>query len=121
VRWVVAWSPAVMERLEKWDAAEKKTELIDLEVGWLFEIKRTPNYALRGHAQLLESDGQYIRLANVVPHNGEVVLSIHYQAGMRASPARVQIEQASWGEDQIGFIRLKLAVPASRVTLSWDR
>jgi hypothetical protein len=84
VRWVVAWSPAVMERLEKWDAAEKKTELIDLEVGWLFEIKRTPNYALRGHAQLLESDGQYIRLANVVPHNGEVVLSIHYQAGMRA-------------------------------------
>jgi len=121
VRWIVAWSPAVIQRLEEWKDAEKKTKLDDQESGWLFEVRRTPNFALRGHAKVLEADGQYIRLANVVPHNGEVVLSMHYQAGMRASPGRVQIEQASWGDDPIGFIRLKLAVPASRVTLSWDR
>ncbi|MSQ95095.1 MAG: hypothetical protein EXR98_11145 [Gemmataceae bacterium] len=121
VRWIVAWSPAVIERFEAWPDARKVMQVVDEEVGWLFEVNRTPNFALRGHAELLEADGQYIRLANVVPHNGEVVISLHYQAGMRVSPGRVQIEPATWGDDPIGFVRLRLAVPASRVTLSWER
>ncbi len=121
VRWIVAWSPTVIQRLEEWGDARKVNRLVDEEIGWLFEINRTPNFALRGQAELLEVDGQSIRLANVVPHNGEVVISLHYLAGMRASPGRVQIERATSGDDQIGFVRLRLAVPASRVTLSWER
>lgn len=121
VRWIVAWSPTVIERLERWPAAKKLQALTDGETGWLFEVKRTPSFALRGQAELYSADTQQIMLRNVVPHNGEVVLSMHYQAGMRASPGRVQIERATSGEDQIGFVRLRLAVPAAVVTLTLDR
>jgi hypothetical protein len=121
VRWVVAWSPAVIERLEEWKAARKIQALTDGATGWLFEVERTPTYALKGQAEVLSADGQKIMLRNVVPHNGEVVLSMHYQAGMRASPSRVKLERATSGEDQIGFVRLRLAVEAGFVTLTWDR
>lgn len=121
IRWIVAWSPAVIERFENWPDAQKLTQVIDGETGWLFEVKRTPRFALRGHADLLESNGQYITLGNVTPRDGVVVISLHYQAGMRASPGRVQIERATSGDDPIGFVRLRLAAPAARVTLSWER
>jgi hypothetical protein len=121
IRWVVAWSPAAIQRFEEWSLAEKRTPLIDGETGWLFEVKRTPNFALKGEADFLESDGHSIILGNVVPHNGEVIISLHYQASMRASPGRVQVERAKTGDDPIGFVRLRLVVPAARVTLSWDR
>jgi hypothetical protein len=57
----------------------------------------------------------------VEPLDGEVVISLHYHASMRASPGRVQIERATSGDDPIGFVRLRLAVPAARVTLTWER
>jgi hypothetical protein len=121
IRWIVAWSPEVIQRFEEWKDAEKRTPVVDEDAGWLFEVKRTPNFALQGEAELLEADGQYITLGNVVPDKGVVLLSLHYQAGMRASPGRVQIEPAKSGDDPIGFVRLRLAVPAARVTLSWER
>ncbi len=121
VRWFVAWSPEVIERLEKFPAAKKLAKLVDVDVGWLFEIERTPNFALKGTAELLEVNGRYIMLGNVVPHHGEVIVSLHYQAGMRASLPRVQVERAASEDDQIGFVRLRLAVEAKRVTLSWER
>jgi hypothetical protein len=90
-------------------------------VGWLFEIERTPNFALKGHAELVEANGRYITLQNVVPHQGEVIISLHYHVGMRASLPRVQVELAATGDDPIGFVRLLLAAEAKRVTLSWER
>ena len=114
-------SPAVIERFERWPAAEKVQRLVDDETGWLFAVKRTPTFALKGEAELLSADGQYIMLGNVVPKNGEVILSLHYQAGMRASPGRVQIERATSGDDDIGFVRLRLATTAKFVTLTWER
>lgn len=121
VRWIVAWSPAVIERLSAWPMAKKRTEVVDGETGWMFEIERTPNFALKGRAELLEVNGRYIMLGNVVPHNGEVVISLHFQEGMRASLPRVKVEQAGSADDSIGFVRLRLAVEAKRLTLTWDR
>jgi hypothetical protein len=121
IRWIVAWSPSVIERLDKWKDAVKHTQLVDVETGWLFEVNRTPNFALKGKADLLEADAQSITLGNVEPKDGEVVISLHYHASMRASPGRVQIERATSGDDPIGFVRLRLAVPAARVTLTWER
>ena len=68
-------------------------------------------------------------LADVVPEGGEVILSLHYLAGLKATPSRVKIEKVErepsshdpTGHDPIGFIRLKLTDPAPRVTLTWDR
>jgi tRNA(Ile)-lysidine synthase TilS/MesJ len=121
VRWIVAWSPAVIERFEKWSAAQKCQPVADEGPGWLFQVKRTSNFALKGRAELLRADGQHITLGNVEPDNGEVIVSLHWQAGMRAIPPRVQLERAQSGDDRIGFVRLRLAVPADRVTLSWQR
>ncbi len=121
VRWIVAWSPAALERFSKWPAAKKHTQFFDDGEGWLFEVERTPNFALKGHAELLEANGRYIMLKNVVPHQGEVVISLHYQTGMRASLPRVQVEKAGSADDSIGFVRLVLAVEAKHVTLTWER
>ncbi|MBI1831463.1 MAG: hypothetical protein HYR84_08440, partial [Planctomycetes bacterium] len=46
VRWIVAWSPAVIERYATWTDARKIKPLEDGELrGWLFEVERTPSYA----------------------------------------------------------------------------
>ena len=121
IRWIVAWSPAVIQKLEEWPAAEKCKPVADEGAGWLFQVRRTPSFALKGKAELLHADGQYITLGNVEPVNGEVILSLHYLAGMRASLDRVKIERAMSGDEDIGFVRLRLAVHAWRVTLSWER
>ena len=121
VRWIVAWSPAAIQRFSDWPAATKRAQLTDDGTGWLFEIERTPNFALKGQAELLEANGRYIMLQNVVPYHGEVIISLHYHAGMRASLPRVQIQRADSGDDLIGFVRLKLAAEAKRLTLSWER
>ncbi len=120
IRWIVAWSPAVIERFESWKDAKKLRPLHDDDaVGWLFEVDRVANFALKGQAVFAGADGRCIRLTNVVPENGEVVISLHYQSGMRALPGRVQIERAASGDDPIDFIRLRLSEPAVGVTLVW--
>lgn len=121
VRWVVAWSPVVIQRFENWPATKKIQALKDGETGWLFAIDRTSGFALKGSADFLGCDGRNIVLGNVVPENGEVVLSLHYQAGMRASLPRVQVERAELSQDRIGFIRLRLAERAAGVTVTWER
>ena len=88
--------------------------------GYLFLIKRARrDFALKGKAHILHADWHHITLADVVPENGVVVLSLHYQAGMIASPSRVQIEREPCSHDPIGFIRLKVAGPVVRLTLTW--
>jgi hypothetical protein len=121
VRWIAAWSPAVVEKLEEWPSVKKSSPLVDDVSGWLFEVDRTPTYALKGKADVVDANGQSITFANVEPDNGEVIISLHYQAGMRAYPGRVQVERANYGGGLIDFVRLRLAVPAARVTLTWER
>jgi len=121
VRWIVAWSPAVIDRLTEWPDAKKVERVQDDVRGWLFEVNRTPSFALKGKADILDADSQSITFGNVEPDQGEVVISLHYLAGMRASPGRVQVERASSGDGPVDFVRLRLAVPAARVTLTWER
>jgi hypothetical protein len=121
IGWVVAWTPAVIQRFEEWKTASKIKPLEDGGTGWLFRIDRVPSFTLKGKADLLRADGHSIMLGNVVPHNGEVIISLHYQAGMRASLDRVRVERADPGDDIIGFVRLRLVAPAACVTLTWDR
>jgi hypothetical protein len=122
IGWIAAWSPNVVARLGACERFEKLSVLRDEDEGILFAVKeRTGNIALRGAAELVHADSRYILLGDLVPDNGVVVLSLHYQAGMRASPGRVQVEREQSGDDPIGFIRLRLAAPAACVALSWDR
>ncbi len=127
VGWIVAWSPPVVERLRSWSGAELLETLPRQgEPGQLFRVRRTHTYALVGSAQVVHADAQRIILADVLPYKadgrtGRVVLSLHYQTGMRVSPGRIQLEQDRTSPDEIPFVRLLLDDPASRVTITWEK
>jgi hypothetical protein len=121
IGWVVCFSPPVVQRFCQWSAVEKVAAVQDDGDGWLLRVKRPHNFALKGKAQLVDADSRYITLKDVEPENDVVVLSLHYQTGMRASPARVQIEPEQSGDDPIGFVRLRLADRAACVTITWSK
>jgi hypothetical protein len=121
VGWVVAWSPAVVERLRAWDGAHEVAQLKDDAAGVLFEVRRAPhNFALRGQAHLVHADSHHITLEDVVPENGVVLLSLHYQPGMRASPSRVRVEPETDPHDLVALVRLRVDGNVARVTLTWS-
>ena len=118
VGWVACWSQAAKTRFAAWSQATATTELPG--GGQLFSL-RPPSVALRGAATLLHADCRRIVLSDVTPdEEGRVVLSLHYQAGFRAVPSRVQIERDPDAHDPIPFIRLRMSGPLPRVTLEWE-
>ncbi len=119
---MVAWSPAVVDRLQAWQNAER-IETIAQEggPGQLFRVRRKHRYTLKGTIQSVHADVGRIVLSGVVPEQGQVVLSLHYQTGMRVSPGRIQLEQEPNSPDEIPFVRLLLDDPASRVTITWEK
>src|SRR5262249_1262742 len=120
--WVVCWSPAAIKRFSEWPGVQSSVPVIDDVAGYLFTLQRTErSFALKGRATLIDADSRHITLADVVPNQeGIVVLSMHWQAGLHAAPTRVEIEREPCGNDPIGFIRLRMASPAARVTLMWN-
>src|SRR5262249_786964 len=101
--------------------AERMVDLRDGEAGCLFALKRRPSFALTGSARWIRADAHGILLGEVVPHEGRVVLSLHYQAGLQVSPSHVRIEREVDPRDPIPLVRLRLTEPASRVLLTWEK
>jgi hypothetical protein len=121
ISWVVAWSPAVIERYRKWPGVDREMPVRDDVPGVLFTLKpHGGSFVTRGKAEIVRMDCRHITLADVVPENGEVVLNLHYFAGLKATPSRVQVQREPPSLDPIGFIRLKVSEPTPRVTLKWD-
>ncbi len=122
VGWVVCRSPASMGRFQVWKEARLIAQWSGDDPGFLFRVRpETRTFVLKGQAEVAQADSGRLTLADVVPDNGVVVLSFHYQRGLRASPSRVQIEREPDANDPIGFIRLRVAGPVARVTLTWER
>jgi hypothetical protein len=120
IGWVVCWSPAAVERFRAWKGTVPLAPVHDHGDGYVFQVPRDKHsYALVGDAQWLHADAQRITLGDVLPENGEVVLSLHYQEGMQVSPGRVEIERYLDPQDPIPLVRLKVAGPVARVTLTW--
>lgn len=118
VGWVACTSPAAVIRIRAWPGAKAVAELPG--GGCLFAL-RPPPFALAGQAKLVHADWRRIVLQDVSPdEDGKVVLSLHYQEGMRAVPSRVQVEREPDAHDPIPFVRLRLPGPVSRVTLTWQ-
>ncbi len=120
VGWVVCRSRPAVERLGKWPAARRLAALGDGGPGALFAVRRPHSFALKGRAQLVRADSRHLTFADVVPEDGGVVLSFHYQKGLRAFPSRVQVEREPDPNDPIPFIRLRVSGPVARLTLTWD-
>lgn len=120
IGWAVCWSPAAIRRFREWEGAVALAEFDDDVPGALFLVKRSPRtFTLKGQARLIHADAHHITLADVVPEQGVVVLSMHYQSGLNATPNRVQVEREQCGHDPIGFIRLRVSSPVARIILTW--
>jgi hypothetical protein len=117
VGWAVCRSPAALARFRAWKGATDPVELP--RAGCLFRL-RPRSFVLKGQARFLRADSRRIALADVVPEDGEVILSLHYQSGLRVSPGRVQVERDPDPYDPIPLIRLRMPGPAALVTLSWE-
>jgi hypothetical protein len=124
VGWVVCWSPAARAKFAAWPKAEATAELSDDGDGCLFTIRRPASYALRGSAKWLAADSQRIVLEDVRPENGQVLLSLHYQEGLRVTPSRVELQRADTSDtdDHVDFVRLVIRDPfVTRVTITWEK
>jgi hypothetical protein len=121
VGWIVCRSAAAVARFNAWSGAHLTGRLSADGPVYLFSVNRPSfSYVLKGQAELVHANWHHITLANVVPDDGRIVLSLHYQAGMRASPSRVQIEREQDPHYPIDFVRLRVASPVARVTLTWE-
>ncbi len=119
VGWVVADANATAARFRGWPIAYEIAPPTGSR--WkLFELKRPHSYILKGVARTYEADRQRVTLADVVPEEGEVVLSLHSAAGMRARPAIVRVEREPDPFDPVPMIRLRLPGPVARLTLTWE-
>lgn len=120
VGWVVCWSPAAVARFRAWPDATVTSALHDDGEGTLFTIRRPLSYTLKGQAQWLHADSQRIALGEVTPEGGEVVLSLHHQTGMRASPSQVRVDAVVDRDDPVPFVRLRTPARVTRVVLTWE-
>jgi hypothetical protein len=130
IGWVVCRSPETRRRFgqwaRKWVDTAPPVAMGGEESGYLFTVPGPRSYALSGSADLLYADCRRIVLADVVPQHvdgrGQLVLSLHYQSGMRVSPSRVHIEPAETDSPgPIPFVRLCVDEHATRVTITWDK
>jgi hypothetical protein len=119
IGWAVCRSSVAIERFRGWEGTTSSVPLADGRQGWLFTLKPR-SYFLKGKGRLLRADSRRITLADVVPEDGKVVLSLHYQAGIQASPSRVLVERETDPYDPIPLIRLCLSGSVARITLTWE-
>jgi hypothetical protein len=128
IGWVVCWSEKAAQRFDRFrrweagkDALEPAVELRDDGAGRLLALHRTPSFALQGAAHLQSADSCRIVLTDVKPDDRRVVLSLHYQAGLRVSPSRIRVDSRPDARDAVPFMRLQLDEPAPVVTITWDK
>jgi hypothetical protein len=123
VGWVIGRLPATVACLDACcsaGAAERTASLmIDGQPSYLYTLRRSRSFVLKGQADWLQANSRHIVLGDVLPEDGKVVLSLHYQAGMQVSPHTIQVEREPDALDPIPLIRLRITCPLTRVILSW--
>ncbi len=118
VGYVVCWSPATTARFRSWAEAEPAARLGGATI---FTLKRRRSFILKGKARLVQADADRIVLADVEPEHGDLVLSMHYQAGFHISPGPAATERVIDAHDPIPLLRIRLPGPVLRLTLTWGK
>jgi hypothetical protein len=119
IAWVLCRSTQVRARFQKLGGSQESALAPKKGEMSLVPLKAA-TYFLRGQGRVLRADIRQIALADLVPDDGTVILSLHYQQGMQASPGRVQIEKEPDAQDPVPFVRLRIPGPVARVTLTWN-
>jgi len=124
VGWVVARSPAVIER---WAKCPRARAIVHLMEGGrpvvLYAVDRPHSYVLSGTATWQSADSRRVVLTNVIPNaEGEVQLSLHMIEGMRVFPSYIEVKELKdpTGRDPIGLMRMRVPGPTPRLTLTWE-
>jgi hypothetical protein len=124
VGWVVARSPAAVERWGRYPSARPVARLAEGGAPVvLFALDRPRSFVLGGSATWESADARRVTLTNVVPNaDGEVQLSLHNLEGLRVFPSYVRVEPMPdpTGRDPVHHVRLRLPGPVPRVTLVWE-
>jgi hypothetical protein len=82
----------------------------------IYQLDRPHSFALRGAARIAAVEPNRIELADVVPHEGSVLLSLHWIDGWRTDPpARIRPEPVPF--DPVDFVRIDLQGPVARLVL----
>ena len=121
VGFIVCWSPATVAKFRAWPDAEIVSPLHESGAGCLLAIKRQPSFVLKGKARLVQANAERIALADVEPENGEIILSLHYQAGFHIAPGPAVAERVVDVHDPIPLLRIRLPGPMLRLTLTWGK
>jgi hypothetical protein len=116
---VVCMTPPAVERFARWPAAEPADGVNAVGEWRLFIVRRPYGFVLKGHVRQFDANARRVTLSEVVPEEGEVVLSLHCQDGWHVRPAGVRLERELDPYDPIPFVRLRLPGPVGRVTISW--
>jgi hypothetical protein len=124
VGWVVARSPATIERWERCPVARPVVRLRERGGAVvLYELNRPRSFVLSGTATWESADVVRVTLTHVVPDAaGNLELSLHMLEGLRVFPSYVQIEpnKDPTGRDPIDHVRLHMPGPVPRITLVWE-
>jgi hypothetical protein len=122
IGWVVCRSKPTLERFLRWSKAERIATFGPNGEGVLLALNRPRSYVLLGQARWLGAEVSRVRLADVVPENGVIILSLHYQKGLIASPDRVKVEEPGPDPRQdIPLVRLRVDAPVAHLTLVWEK
>jgi hypothetical protein len=121
VGWVVCRTPESAGWWAREPAAKEVGRYRDGGEVVLFALDRPRSFVLAGSATWERADRRKVVLTDVVPNEiGEVVLSLHYQPGLRVAPTVVYVDVDKDLFDPIPLVKLRTPGPVSRVTLTWE-
>jgi hypothetical protein len=126
VGWVVARSPAAIERWGKLAKASPIAQLTeDGQPVVFYKLDRPRSFILSGGgtATWESANTRRVILTNVVPNaEGEVQLSLHMLKGLRVSPSYIMVEPMKdpTCRDPVDHVKLHMPSPVPRLTLMWE-
>lgn len=114
IGWVVTAEATTRQTLLRLGGVAKETPMPGGR--HLLTLNRPHSYFLKGTGRL-EFDRGRVCLQDLQPVEGEVIVSLHYLAGMQATLSRVRLAGVAQKDDPLPLLQLQLAQPVSRVTL----
>ncbi|CAN5259912.1 hypothetical protein BH11PLA2_BH11PLA2_11370 [soil metagenome] len=131
VGWVACRTPETLSRWQRLAGATVVGHYRDDGDVTLVKLERNCSFILFGSAKWEQADRKKVVLTDVIPADAPhpdggpipakvIVLSLHYQAGLKVSPNIVTVERVPSAHDPIPMVRLRMHGPLSRVVLSWE-
>jgi hypothetical protein len=120
-RWNVGWvwvqSPQAVERFARIPGTAR---IATGPAGTVFRLDRTRRFVVKGRAMFTLTCDHEVVLNDVVPDDGEVVVSLRHLSGWSVNPSRIVVEPEIDPYYDHPLLRLRLAGPVSRIVLRRD-